>query len=66
MILDREEDREILLYLVNEAVVPVKHADDFLRLRNRITNAEVQEVEPEVGLQVVAHNLDPEEKEKQH
>lgn len=67
MKLDCQEDQEILLHLVNEAVVPVKAAEGFIALRNRIANAEIEEVADAPELTLVAPaNLTEEELEKEH
>lgn len=69
MILDSEDDREILLMLVNDATTTVRHAEAFLALRDRIADAEINtdefEAEELPGI-VVASSLSREEAETRH
>lgn len=69
MILDSEDDREILLMLVNDATTTVRHAEAFLALRDRISEADVNtdefEAEELPGI-VVASSMSREEAETRH
>lgn len=69
MILDSEDDREILLTLINDATTRVRHAEVFLNLRDRIAEAEVNtdefEAEELPGV-VVASSMSREEAETRH